>query len=271
MNYQDTEDMTIQAVKQYYKGNMEFFYLVLHPQAVVLSVGKDQLMVGKDEIMQQMQKKNNTGIRYDVDKISCKAYAVENRICHTVLESYILTYYPDQTIERVNQRVTVLWKYFSEKNAEKGQVEKAGWYAMNIHISVALDMGKKPENAAHFSESKFMEILNIAEKEEKIVLRDIDSCTHYVPASDIIRFEADNHQVIVFLKNKQKLIMSTTLNSLETQVGKDFVRVHRSHMVNVKYVQLVKNYKVTMVDGSVLPIPKEKYTNIKKTLANIVL
>lgn len=43
MNYKDTEQLTMNAVKQYYEGNSSLFFECLHPDVVVLSIGKSRL------------------------------------------------------------------------------------------------------------------------------------------------------------------------------------------------------------------------------------
>jgi len=160
MNYLDTEKITVEAVTEYYKGNMGIFYQYLHPEIVVISVGKGQILAGRKCVMENMKNGNNLGICYDVEEITCKSYRIDGNSCHTVLDSTILVCYPNQFIERVNQRVTVVWKYIREKDIQKEQVEAEGWYGLQLHISLGKETQQKPLMDAHFSVNTFAEIMH---------------------------------------------------------------------------------------------------------------
>ena len=59
--------------------------------------------------------------------------------------------------------------------------------------------------------------------------------------------------------------MYETLNALENKLGaKDFVRIHQSYLVNIKYVKNVVRYKVILTKGIELVIPKARYTYVKE-------
>ena len=57
--------------------------------------------------------------------------------------------------------------------------------------------------------------------------------------------------------------MYETLNALENKLAtKDFVRVHQSYLVNIKYIKNVVRYKVILTNGIELAIPKVRYTYV---------
>lgn len=59
--------------------------------------------------------------------------------------------------------------------------------------------------------------------------------------------------------------MYETLNALESKlVAKDFVRIHQSYLVNIKYIKNVVRYKVVLTNGIELVIPKTRYTYVKE-------
>ena len=76
----------------------------------------------------------------------------------------------------------------------------------------------------------------------------------FVAVNDIIRFEAEGSYTYIFLTNKEKITVSRTLKEFEGFVDEDeFVRIHHSHLINIKHV---KHYikgsggYVIMDDGS---------------------
>lgn len=59
--------------------------------------------------------------------------------------------------------------------------------------------------------------------------------------------------------------MYETLNALESKlVAKDFVRIHQSYLVNIKYIKNVVRYKVVLTNGIELVIQKARYTYVKE-------
>lgn len=59
--------------------------------------------------------------------------------------------------------------------------------------------------------------------------------------------------------------MYETLNALEDKLGtNDFVRIHQSYLVNIKYIKNVVRYKVILTNGVELVIPKARYTYVKE-------
>jgi two-component system response regulator LytT len=58
--------------------------------------------------------------------------------------------------------------------------------------------------------------------------------------------------------------MYETLNTLEDKLeDNDFVRIHQSYLVNLKYIKSVTRYKAVLTNGIELTIPKARYTYVK--------
>ena len=58
--------------------------------------------------------------------------------------------------------------------------------------------------------------------------------------------------------------MYETLNELEDKLAlNDFIRIHQSYLVNIKYIKNVARYKVVLTNGIELTIPKARYTYVK--------
>lgn len=59
--------------------------------------------------------------------------------------------------------------------------------------------------------------------------------------------------------------MYETLNIFETRLAEnDFIRIHQSYLVNAKHIKNVVRCKVILTNGVELPIPKARYTEVKK-------
>ena len=91
-----------------------------------------------------------------------------------------------------------------------------------------------------------------------------------IPIDSIISCEADSNYSILMLKNKKKIIVSTTLKEIE-EILEDhsFVRVHRAYVVNLneveKYVKGEGGYLI-MSDGSMVDVSRNKKEYLLKKL-----
>jgi len=84
----------------------------------------------------------------------------------------------------------------------------------------------------------------------------------YLPIKDIIRCESDNTYTTVFTVDKRNKVISRTLKECENQLqGFDFVRIHNSHLVNMRHVQEYlkgEGGMVRMTDGSTLDVSRRR-------------
>jgi two-component system, LytTR family, response regulator len=96
----------------------------------------------------------------------------------------------------------------------------------------------------------------------KIILAETDGM-HVVEVDDIIRCESDSCYTRFFLKNsKNTIVVSKTLKEYDEMLSEfGFVRPHKSHLINLKYVKsLLKTDGLTieMEDGSLIPVSRRK-------------
>ena len=63
--------------------------------------------------------------------------------------------------------------------------------------------------------------------------------------------------------------MEGTLNNIENYLNNtNFVHIHQSFLVNMKYIKSMKSLKATLLDGTELPIAKPRYKNARKVFAD---
>lgn len=94
-----------------------------------------------------------------------------------------------------------------------------------------------------------------------------------VRVDEIVRCESDNYYTMFYFTDGKRLLISKTLKEQEELLGEhNFIRPHKSHLINVKYI---KSYLKTdggvilMDDGSKVPVSRRKKEHIIEIINNL--
>ncbi|MDR3241516.1 MAG: LytTR family DNA-binding domain-containing protein [Lactobacillaceae bacterium] len=88
---------------------------------------------------------------------------------------------------------------------------------------------------------------------------------HSLDLNQIIYFEKNRHRVLIHTKDKVYETMLTT-NDLLDKLDDRFVQVHQSFIVNVKYVQHLKNQTVILDNAVVISISRKYQEQARKQI-----
>ena len=84
---------------------------------------------------------------------------------------------------------------------------------------------------------------------------------------------SDNYYTYFFFTDGRKLLVSKTLKENEELLSNhNFIRPHKSHLVNVKYIKSFIRQEggyIIMTDGSKIPVSRRKKDKIMETLFNL--
>ncbi len=93
----------------------------------------------------------------------------------------------------------------------------------------------------------------------------IDGRNEIVRQEEILYLEAVKDYVRIVTADRQQRRTLGTLSSIESQLSADdFVRVHRSFIVNRQRISGIGAHSVTMADGAEIPIGRKYKENIEK-------
>lgn len=103
----------------------------------------------------------------------------------------------------------------------------------------------------------------LSEKHEKCI--EIQSGTSHIRVniSKLMYAEVYDRKTILHIKN-ENIEYYGQLSALESLVGRDFYRVHRSYLVNLKYVERYDRTSVTLQGGDNIPIARREYDGFLK-------
>ncbi|MDD3687396.1 MAG: LytTR family DNA-binding domain-containing protein [Bacteroidales bacterium] len=118
-------------------------------------------------------------------------------------------------------------------------------------------------------ESKIDVLISNINSLEKIALPSMDGI-RFVKINEIIRCESDNNYTLFYLTSKEKILVSKTLKDFEILLsGSKFYRVHKSHLVNLKFISKYipgEGGYLILEDGSHVDVSRRKKEGLMQIL-----
>lgn len=88
--------------------------------------------------------------------------------------------------------------------------------------------------------------------------------------TDIVYMESRLHKVNIIL-DKSIYQCNERLEQMLERVDDSFIQCHKSYVVNTKHISSYKRYEIILDTGTVIPISKKRYPDVKTYLDNIFL
>ena len=121
---------------------------------------------------------------------------------------------------------------------------------------------KQKKNQTHHHTRLLVDNLKNAKKSHHKIALPLLEGFEFVPIQEIIRCQAKDNFTDVFLKDGRRLMICRTLKFYEEVLGENgFIRIHKSHLVNMAYaVRYLKGKggQLEMQDKSVLDVSPNK-------------
>jgi two-component system LytT family response regulator len=110
------------------------------------------------------------------------------------------------------------------------------------------------------------------ERSQKIILS-TSEMIHVINVDDIIRCESDNYYTYFYFVDGRKLLVSKTLKENEDLLQPyNFIRPHKSHLVNIKYIKSFVRQEgghILMTDGTRIPVSRRKKDKMMEIIFNL--
>ncbi len=107
----------------------------------------------------------------------------------------------------------------------------------------------------------FSNLNNSTPDQKRIVLKTSDKI-HVVDIKNIVRCESDNVYTSIILNDGKSILVSKSIKSFEELLTSfHFMRVHQSHLVNLKYMTYFNKQEggsLVMSDNSIVPVSGQK-------------
>ena len=106
-------------------------------------------------------------------------------------------------------------------------------------------------------------------KEKTIYVNNSDG-EYTVSVNDVLFIEAQNQQVSILTKDNAFSMRSNISDYAKELAKYDFISVHRSYLVNLKYVTGINKQEVTMEGDTKLPISRLRYNEVKQAFHDYI-
>lgn len=95
----------------------------------------------------------------------------------------------------------------------------------------------------------------------QLLLRGEDGSSYYLSPNEILYVEARNIYCNVHCSS-QMISVSQSMKQVREILPDQFLKIHRSFIVNSRYVSRVYRYGLELADGVCLPVPEKQYMNV---------
>jgi two-component system, LytTR family, response regulator len=226
-------------------------YLIKYCPKITVVAEAANIIEGKSAI----EKHNPNVVFLDVEMPFGNAFDLLEQIENITFETIFVTAFSNYAIRALNLSAS----YYLLKPVDIDELVKA---VDKIELSIS--------KINELNHTKILiDNIKIENKQlQKIVLPLIDGF-EVVQVNQIIRCEAYDNLTTLFLTDKRKLVICRTLKHFEGILSDfDFIRVHKSHLVNFQHIKQYKKGKVgqiVMSDGAYVDVsPNRKDEFLKK-------
>ena len=182
----------------------------------------------------------------------------------SIIGRYLVT--TDETNDyflQVQQRCTFIWEL------------KNGMYKI-IHIHVSNPMGElkvaKGErfvNTVGYMANKYLE-KNFKKKimGKQITVSDEHGAIRFIYLSEIMYAKAQRNDLILVMPG-ESIQIKMNLSEFMELAESNFIKVHRSYVINTDFMAKLERYNITMKNGEQIPVPVKKYNEIRDKMVRM--
>ena len=141
---------------------------------------------------------------------------------------------------------------------------------MHFHVSNPVEF---QENSEYFlrpaGKGTFEYVKKLYSQKRRLIACGKHDQTYVLWNKDIVYIEAENTNSVIHCLNRD-ILSRESISILEKKLGEDFIKTHRSFIVNSRYITGIRRYQLAVRQGIELPIPEKKYREIKEKVLRAV-
>ena len=256
---QDAVELTRMIMRKHYERDLDFVIEQMAEDIMWIGPIKSQFINGLDNFKKILEIEQ--GIPFQIKGDVYELVGENEKGCvvsgkYTVYNEGVQNY-----IMLAEQRCTFVYR------RQEGRL-----LAIHIHVSNTADnllIGDEkyfPFKAGRENYEYMQKLIQEKiSKEKKVCFKGLDKEEYFVDINQIIYIEA-GHRKSRLQCVGQAMYIRVPIGEIETKLPAQFVRIHRSYIINLDYVLNVQYREITMYDGSTLPIPEKRYHQVLKSI-----
>ena len=260
MTTQALLQLSADIITRYYNNEIEPFLAACHPDVLWIGPANTQIIRTRETLIETFAEEHHN-LRFEMhDLVTVPLMTPSNKVLEVLLFYDVDTICPDNSMQRVKQRVQLSWV------VESGQP-----FIRVCHVSNALDYDDRDViYPVHYGEDRVrVAVLSGEDRAPRIVLKGANKAMLYLRPAYIDYLETSGMHTYIHTQND---IRESTerLTAIDKRYPGLFLRCHESYLVNPDRVTEITRFHLTLINGTTLPIPEKKYTAVKKRLSEML-
>ena len=252
--------LTEQCLTEYWQKNAAFVLQYCAPDVTWIGAEQKQYMQGVEAVTEDFRQVE--AVLQPCALANGEFWAVQNSgsAC-TVVGRYLVQTTPEaEYFLCAEQRCTFVW-----------EVSPAGPLLRHMHVSNPIGEMKVAQGSRFVNEVGRMARRYVEEhladlEGSRVTVEDLNGVLHVLQARDVLYVAADLRYSAITCREGKVIHAKLSIAQFEKLADAHFVRVHRSYIVNLCYVSVIRPYEIVMSDGAAIPVPEKKFAAVKKQL-----
>ena len=254
---------SILIITEYYKNNLQPFFESIGEDVLWVGPGERQMIRGRQALIRTFAREEHT-LTFTMGSIMAVCVTPHSHVKEILLHYDVYTHYPSGNTYMHDQRLHYTWR---EERVKTG----SGWeYRPEIavlHISNLWKYDSRDTIYPIHYEDLAAPARPPAVPEHYVTLRASDMSVHRIAAERILYVETVKRAAKLLVHTQSgTLTVNGSLPGFEKSAPGLFLRVHASYLVNPAHVRGIRRFALMLSDGTRIPIPEKKYTQVKKLL-----
>ena len=261
-----TDDLirrSIFIITEYYKNNLEPFFEYISDDVLWLGPAERQQIQGKDTLIQTWSREKHT-LTFTMGNITALCVSPHTHVKEIILHYDVFTHYPSGNIVPHDQLLHYTWR-------ERRVKTVSGWEyrpeIVMLHISNLWKYDNRDTIYPVHYEDMTLPPQPPAKPDRFVTVKASDLSVHRVAADQILYIETVKRAAKLRIHmTDDTLTINETLHEFERKYPGLFLCAHAGYLLNPAHVRKIRRFFVTLSDGTQLPVPEKKYTQVKKIL-----
>ncbi len=253
MKKDDIIKLSLLIITEYYKNNLEPFFQYISDDVLWIGPARRQQIQGRKNLMQAFALEKHS-LTFTMGDIEVLCVSPHSHVKEVLLHYDIYTHYPSGHTDIHDQRLHYTW---CERRVETADGLKYQPQIVSLHIS----------NAWTYDDRDVIYPVHYENVSGHVTVKASDGRVHRIAVNHILYIETVKHSSRLQVHTKSGvIIISGTLSKFEETYPGFFLRIHSGYLLNPACVTNIRRFAVTLSDGTELPLPEKKYTQLKKQL-----